>query len=179
MRRTLEAKARGSKPVLGTWWWGRIHLTSPIRRALRRRRPHYLQKGVNIVKRMRPHFRGEQIQKFWSKKEWKMKYNQEIWGFWALARIFFTKLHLLERNTMKTVICQGKKTKCKRNWNEISTRRVGAGKLFSWRHCSAPCLAQILHQHHLVVSLPYDSVMKPHICYETSAITPCICHNNL
>ena len=23
-RRTLEAEVRGSKPVLGTWWWGRI-----------------------------------------------------------------------------------------------------------------------------------------------------------
>ena len=28
-RRTLEAKVPGSKPVLGTWWWGRIPPNQP------------------------------------------------------------------------------------------------------------------------------------------------------
>ena len=40
-RRTLEVEARGSKPNGGV----RFHLTSTIRRALRRRRPHYSQSG--------------------------------------------------------------------------------------------------------------------------------------
>ena len=28
-RRTLEVEVRGSKPALGTWWWGRISPNQP------------------------------------------------------------------------------------------------------------------------------------------------------
>ena len=28
-RRTLEVEVRGSEPVLGTWWWGRIPPNQP------------------------------------------------------------------------------------------------------------------------------------------------------
>ena len=28
-RRTLEVEIRGSKPALGTWWWGRISPNQP------------------------------------------------------------------------------------------------------------------------------------------------------
>ena len=59
-RRTLEVKVRNSKPVLGTWFGVVFRLTSPVRRALRRRRPHYLQsvdpqfpgKGLNSKKNL-------------------------------------------------------------------------------------------------------------------------------
>ena len=44
-RRALEVEVRGSKLVMGTWCGVGFHLTSPNRRALRRRRPHYSQSG--------------------------------------------------------------------------------------------------------------------------------------
>ena len=44
-RRTLEVEVRGSEPMMGTCGWIGIHLTSPIRKALRWQRPHYSQSG--------------------------------------------------------------------------------------------------------------------------------------
>ena len=44
-RRTLEAEVPGSNPCRAPGGGVGFHLTSPIRRALRRRRPHYSQSG--------------------------------------------------------------------------------------------------------------------------------------
>ena len=44
-RRTIEVEVRGSKPALGTGGGVGSHLTSLIRRALRRRRPHHSTSG--------------------------------------------------------------------------------------------------------------------------------------
>ena len=56
-RRTLEAEVRGSKPVLGTWWWGQIPPNQPYPKGaapaastlLAEWWPSIPRKGVNIV----------------------------------------------------------------------------------------------------------------------------------
>ena len=57
-RRALEAEVRGSKPVLGTWWWGRIRPNQPypkgaapaaITLGTRGVEPSISWKGDNIV----------------------------------------------------------------------------------------------------------------------------------